>query len=269
MSGAGGEAVDKFLVINADDFGLSRGINRGVLEAHRRGVVTSASLMVEAPRCAEAVALARDCPGLGLGLHFTATDEEGPLCDLDDVGAVGARLASQFRTFVDLAGAPPTHLDSHHHVHRRKALAPLFVELARRHGIPLRKSAPVTSWGFYAQWKYGQTDPRHVSVETLCAILAGLPPGAHEIGCHPGYVSDDFRSVYHAEREMELKTLTDPAVRQAVARYGIVLLNYRELRQRLGALAPAGASPADEDGRGQAVGPAPVRKGGAHARRGV
>jgi hopanoid biosynthesis associated protein HpnK len=59
------------LVVNADDFGRSASINRAVIRAHREGILTTASLMVNEPACAEAVALARENPRLGVGLHLT------------------------------------------------------------------------------------------------------------------------------------------------------------------------------------------------------
>jgi len=59
------------LIVNADDFGRSRSINQAVIRAHREGILTSASLMVNEPDCAEAVALARENPKLGVGLHLT------------------------------------------------------------------------------------------------------------------------------------------------------------------------------------------------------
>lgn len=59
------------LIVNADDFGLSDSINRAVIRAHREGILTTASLMVNEPSCAEAVKLAKDNPGLGVGLHLT------------------------------------------------------------------------------------------------------------------------------------------------------------------------------------------------------
>ena len=67
----------KWLIITADDFGISRGINRGIVEAHLSGVVTSTSLMVDRPACEEAVALAQRCPKLSLGLHLEL-DGVGP-----------------------------------------------------------------------------------------------------------------------------------------------------------------------------------------------
>src|SRR6187549_3013840 len=59
------------LIVNADDFGRSRSINEAVVRAHREGILTTASLMVNEPACADAVALARQNPRLGVGLHLT------------------------------------------------------------------------------------------------------------------------------------------------------------------------------------------------------
>ena len=60
----------RFLIVNADDFGLSPGVNRGILETHERGILTAASLMVRAPAAAEAAAAAHDHPRLSVGLHL-------------------------------------------------------------------------------------------------------------------------------------------------------------------------------------------------------
>ena len=59
------------LIVNADDFGASAAINQAVVRAHREGILTTASLMVNAPGLAEAVQLARENPRLGVGLHLT------------------------------------------------------------------------------------------------------------------------------------------------------------------------------------------------------
>src|SRR5215469_1414329 len=61
---------ERHLIVNADDFGQSRGVNRGIITAHEHGIVTSASLMVRWPAAAEAAAYARSHPALSLGLHF-------------------------------------------------------------------------------------------------------------------------------------------------------------------------------------------------------
>lgn len=63
--------LNRRLIVNADDFGLSRAVNQAVIRAHREGILTTASLMVNEPGAAEAVALARESPRLGIGLHLT------------------------------------------------------------------------------------------------------------------------------------------------------------------------------------------------------
>jgi predicted glycoside hydrolase/deacetylase ChbG (UPF0249 family) len=223
-----------WLVVNADDLGLSRGINRGIVHAHLHGMVTSASLVVIGPRAREAVTMTADCPDLSLGLHFTATAEDGePLHDLHDPVLLRSEVDRQVDAFAKFVGAMPTHLDSHHHVHRRRALREMFVEAAAELGVPLRRAGTVTYHGFYAQWEHGVTDLDHISVEYLVALLRGLGPGVHEIGSHPGFVSDDFVSIYHREREAEIATLTDPRVREAANARGIQLVGYRQLTRAM------------------------------------
>src|SRR5262245_35372176 len=128
----------KYLVINADDFGYAQGVNRGVIAAHESGVVLSTSLMVDMPLAREAASLAAAYPGLGVGLHFAVTDTKGPKIDLFNLTAIEKELHRQYRLCCDLLGHTPTHVDSHHHVHLRKELRPLFVAWAVEHGLPLR-----------------------------------------------------------------------------------------------------------------------------------
>jgi chitin disaccharide deacetylase len=66
----GAHASRRRLVVNADDFGRSESINAAVIQAHREGILTTASLMVNEPACAQAVELAKQNPGLGVGLHL-------------------------------------------------------------------------------------------------------------------------------------------------------------------------------------------------------
>jgi predicted glycoside hydrolase/deacetylase ChbG (UPF0249 family) len=117
----------RYLVVNADDFGACSGVNRGIVEAHRRGIVTSASLMVAVPGSEEAADLAREVPALSVGLHSSFQDEKGqPIAALPDPGACRTALEAQVNRFRELPGRRPTHLDSHHHVHVRPRLRPAF-----------------------------------------------------------------------------------------------------------------------------------------------
>lgn len=220
------------LIVNADDFGASEGINGGIVEAHTAGIVTSTSLMVNGAAAAEAARLAREHRELSVGLHWDLDGEQANLeLDVDDPVAVRAELHRQLELFHELVGQPPTHVDSHHHIHRRPEIRAVAQELAAPLGVPLREDGKVTYiGGFYAQWEWQVTDLYHVSPEFLIWILRNeVGEGWTEIGCHPGYVSADFTSVYLTEREVELATLKDPTVREEIRGLGIRLASYREL----------------------------------------
>lgn len=224
--------TERVLIVNADDFGASEGINHGIIEAHARGIVTSTSLMVTAAAAADAVGLAREHPALGIGLHWDLDSKDaGPMVDVGDGAAVRVELARQLRAFHELVGRPPTHVDSHHHIHREPEVNPIARELVAPLGGPLRDDGRVTFvGGFYGQWEYGVTDLHHISAEFLSWILRNeVGEGWTELGCHPGYVRGDFTSIYLAEREAELATLTDPRVREEIDALGIRLASYAEL----------------------------------------
>jgi predicted glycoside hydrolase/deacetylase ChbG (UPF0249 family) len=232
----------KVLVVNADDFGYSHGVNRGIAEAHDRGIVSSTSLMVNAPRAGEAVALARARPGLSLGLHVNFTNEGDRLVEFGDPAQCRAGVEGQLALFQDLVGQPPTHLDSHQHVHRGAVARPIFREVASRLGIPLRDEPPVTfKGGFYGQWEHGISDPEKVSVAFLSRMLREeFGGGIYELCCHPGYVDTAASFVYHQDRDLELQTLTDPRIRALLDELGLRLVGFRELPALLRELAHAG-----------------------------
>jgi predicted glycoside hydrolase/deacetylase ChbG (UPF0249 family) len=235
----------RYLIVNGDDFGASRGVNRGILEAHRSGILTSASLMVDMPGSEEAARMARGAPELGVGLHVALTHECGaPRLDLADPEACRAELERQLARFHELLGRMPTHLDSHHNVHRRPALLPLFADLAHRCGLPLREHSPARYFpSFYGQWD-GETHLEQIGVESLRRMLREeIGDGVTELGCHPGYVDPDFRSDYSAERETELRTLCDPALREALDELGVALIGFRELPRASGCAPARGARP--------------------------
>lgn len=224
--------MSKWLIVNADDFGASRGINRGVIEAHTQGILTSTSLMVHGQAAEEAVRLAADHPRLGIGLHWDLdSGPGGPHVDLKDTEAVAQALEDQLERFLELVGRDPTHLDSHHHIHRGDEVARAAQRLAARVGVPLREDGRVAFvGGFYGQWEWQVTDLSHVSVEFLIWILRNeVGDGWTEIGCHPGYVSPGFHSSYLEEREAELRTLTDPRVAEELQELGIRLASYADL----------------------------------------
>jgi len=220
----------RYVIFNADDFGASLGINRGIVDCHRHGVVTSASLMVTGRAVHEAVALSRDCPALSLGLHWDVWGEDEREFDLRDLGNVEEELDRQVDAFHRLVGRLPTHIDSHRHAHLEEVVRDCFLAKAGALCVPVRGDGRVQFiGGFYAQWEWKVTTLEHVSVSALQRILAAeIGEGWTEVSCHPGYVSPDYQAVYLEEREAEVKTLTDPRVRRSIEDLRIGLKSYAE-----------------------------------------
>lgn len=220
---------ERLVIVNADDFGMSAEIDRGILEAHDRGIVTSTSLLVDEPDAEAAVQEARQRPKLGLGVHV-AFDSRGKwLIDVKDLDVVQREIHRQIDRFIRLTGGPPDHLDSHHHVHRLFNVSYLFLEAGRQYRVPVRGLSEVVFVGrFYGQPEFGKSDLSKISVEALISLLQSLKPGISEVSCHPGMLESRPDAIYNREREVELQTLIDPRIRSVIAEEGIRLINYRD-----------------------------------------
>lgn len=231
--------IERTLIVNADDFGQSPGLNRGIVEAHEHGIVTSASLMVAWPASADAATCARTHPALSVGLHVDLG--EWMWCrgtwqcryqrvDLEDEQAVEGEVRTQLERCRDLLGREPTHLDSHQHVHRREPVRSTLTRIACEAGVPLRLVTPGVRYhgDFYGQTGTGEPLPDLISVPRFVSSLRRLGEGVTELGCHPGY-AEDLDSVYRAERTIELRTLCAGEVRDALRSEQILLRSFREL----------------------------------------
>jgi predicted glycoside hydrolase/deacetylase ChbG (UPF0249 family) len=229
-------SAKRCVIVNADDFGQSPGVNRGIIAAHEQGVVTSTSLMVRWPAAEEAAAYARAHPRLAVGLHLDLGEwvcRDGtwePLYEVvrqDDAAAVAGEVSRQLAAFRRLVGRDPTHLDSHQHAHQKEPVKGLMIELAGRLGVPLRGCDPTIRYfgGFYGQTDDGRPLPEVLTPEGLIRILAELPPGVTELGCHPGE-GEDLDTMYSRERALEVGVLCDPSVREALTALGIELCSF-------------------------------------------
>jgi chitin disaccharide deacetylase len=234
----------RWLIVNADDFGLSAGVNRGVAEAHDKGIVTSASLMVHGPGAAEAAALARNRPLLSLGLHIDVGEwryENGHWATVyerapqNDPKALKAALDEQLDLFRRLVGAKPTHFDSHQHVHTHNPLRSIVHAQAAQLDIPVRHfSTEVWYCGhFYGQDEEGRPNAERLRASFLVDIINALNHDITELGCHPA-AALDFQSCYRKERLKELKALCSPVVAQAIEHTRVVLTSFAELRHLKG-----------------------------------
>lgn len=244
----------KRLVVTADDFGLSSGVVEGIAEAHQVGIVTSTSLMVNAPAAEAAFEAARRLPSLATGLHFVLTfgRPTGPLGPLERLieadgtfrrngspahelarpDEVREELRAQLRAFEKGVGRPPTHIDGHHHVHLHSGILRVAIEEAGRLGIPLRSTGSkvrerlrlerIRTCDRFLDDFYGDD----VSEARLLSVLESVPEGTSELMCHPA--RPDFElgrlSSYVAPRHLELATLVSPRTRDAVVRLAIDLV---------------------------------------------
>lgn len=227
------------VIINADDLGRTVGINEGIFESHRLGVVTSATLMVNYEASSAAAEALPLHPELGVGLHvaltgdapclppstvptlvdgagrFPAKPENLGVLDPDDVRA---EVRAQLDRFRELTGRRPTHLDSHHHSHRHPIVCQALIEIARELDIPVRcsseevaaalREAGVRSTDHFVERFFAEEATQPV----LEQILRSCGPGTTEIMCHPGRVDDELRggSSYTVDRERELEILCSP-----------------------------------------------------------
>jgi predicted glycoside hydrolase/deacetylase ChbG (UPF0249 family) len=250
--------ADKRLIVNADDLGRTPGINSGIFEAHHRGLVTSATLMVGFAPADQAAHEWGRAPRLGVGLHVALTggrpilpvnevpslvDEEGrfPARPAGLSGAqpeeVMAEVEAQLERFRVLTGRLPTHLDSHHHCHRLPVVGDALCRLASKHGLAVRNASAEV--GERLRRRGIATTDRFIesffgpqaTLTRLLQILTELPPGVTEVMCHPARVDEALRldSSYVDEREAELAVLTHPEAIRAIRDEGIELIHFGEL----------------------------------------
>lgn len=246
------------LVVNADDFGRSASINEAVVRAHREGILTTSSLMVNEPACEEAVALARENPRLGVGLHLSLSEE--PI-------AAGFRfffkrslrpqLRAEIRAQLDkffATGLTLDHVNGHHHLHMHPTVVGLLLEYSREMNIRrirvTREPFWINVWNIrgrrfrnwphaliyallagrassafraaqirYPQFVFGLMQNHAVDETYLNQLLPALPAGDSELYAHPSL--NGFRH--------EFEALISPRVRELVERLGIRLIRYQDL----------------------------------------
>jgi hypothetical protein len=247
-------AALRLLIVNADDFGVTPGVSAGILAAHRHGIVTSTTVLVNGPIPPDQLAAALDS-GLGLGLHVNLTlgaplTRAPSLTDgggrfVRDAGHAAARgaareieaeIGAQLERFQALFRRPPTHLDSHHHVGLHPPVREILLRWAARLRVPVRSQNAAARAAARAA---GLATPDHFFGESgpgaywvparTAAQLARLPSGVSEFMTHPGYCDAELSySRYGRQREAELVGLGAQA-RVSAAALGITLCDFRRL----------------------------------------
>jgi len=199
------------LIVNADDFGYSKGTNYAIIETFKKGIVTSTTMMMNMPETDHAIELAKCYTGLGVGVHLVLTCGK-PLSDPYDVPTLVRRDGSfykkphevltetlsldevekEWRKQVHLfyeKGLTPTHLDSHHHVHKHPLLHPVIEKVGNEFGLPVRVYPQQGKTKPFSDVFRGDFYGKDVSVSLLEKIVReGKDGETIEIMTHPAYI---------------------------------------------------------------------------------
>lgn len=256
--------MTKYLIVNADDYGMAASVSQGIRETHQRGIVTSTTVMIGMDNAAEAVQQAlTETPNLGLGLHLVLAGkamkpvlppdqiptlvrpdglfydnpawwEHAPSFNPDEVSR---EIHAQFDRFVAVANQLPTHLDSHYHAaYFQPAAAEALRSIALQHQLPIRHSGKNAAADLAS---IPQSETLYMldhdqPLEVLLNVLQTLPDGEIvELCCHPGYSNDTLFDTdsWTTVREIEIAYLTDPRVQAVIASEQITLCNFNVFKK--------------------------------------
>lgn len=221
------------LIVNADDFGLSRGVNYGILDSYLYGIVNSTTMMMNMVGTEHAIQLAKNNPELRVGIHLVLTGgkpltenvpslvgEDGYFKSLSqlnngkDISLVELEKewTAQIERFIS-SGLRPTHFDSHHHVHTLKELQPVVQKLSETYGLPVRRNGgkAIEGAASFSDLSlidfYGEGVTESYFTNLSARIEDGLTV---EIMCHPAYLDHVLLngSSYNVKRLIELEILT-------------------------------------------------------------
>ncbi|MFS0783275.1 chitin disaccharide deacetylase [Bacillus sp. 1P06AnD] len=228
------------VIINGDDFGLSRGVNYGIIDAHQYGILNSATVMMNMGEVEHAFGLAVHHKNLSLGVHLVLTagspllsegvgtliTEKGAFKKVNDLKErfdldpreVEKEWTAQIEKFLTY-GRALSHLDSHHHVHMIPELQGVVRNLANMYDVPVRRigegikgvamNSDISLFDFYGEG---------VSTDFFSSLPGRVVDGQRvEIMCHPGYL-DEFlykNSSYTFPRMKEVEVLMEAKLPQS------------------------------------------------------
>lgn len=243
------------LIINADDFGYSRAVNYGIMDAHKMGILTSTTLMTNMPGAEHAAKLAKENDTLGVGVHLVLTcgrpliqghktiiSENGDFKKLSfyeqdfqvDLQEVYNEWKAQIEKFLSF-GLIPTHLDSHHHINSFGNIYNVFLKLAKEYNLPIRNNIKKELYDISKEFK--STDFFAGELNEVMVNVVNLENNFKdyetvEIMCHPAYVDQLLlkSSSFVFPRLEELEILTDKRINEDIkGSKNIKLISYRDL----------------------------------------
>lgn len=252
------------LIVNADDFGYSKGVNHGIVDSFKDGIVTATTLLTTMPGSQHAYELAKEHPTLDIGIHLTIdlgrptlgaekvpgliqgngefhTYEHWTSATSVPTDEIYAEWKNQLETAIE-NGIKPSHIDSHHHLHMLPLVFPIYTQLAHEYGLGVRFHP---CWG----WTAAETAAAEDSLKELkradyfssdfyeekvaVNFFESLPmiDETWEIMCHPAYLDPELlkRTSYLNERITEVEVLNSDETKAEIERLGIELISFKDL----------------------------------------
>lgn len=237
------------IIINADDFGISKGVNYAIVEANKMGVVSSTTALVCAPDIIHAAELAKGNPNLNIGIHlsidfleclsknpklckangiFYKSAEKSNLRDLD-ISLVLKEWELQISRFEKLFGKLPDHFDSHHNVHLNNVTCSDAVKyLAEKYQVPVRGMYVSVANSSVNTCFYGE----QVNLENLIGIIEGFEDTAvvnKEVMVHNGYLDRTLENIttYSYDRIAEHNVLTSKKFKEYLEKNQINVVGFK------------------------------------------
>lgn len=215
----------KYLVVNADDFGYSKGVNKGIIEAHVNGIVTSTTVLVDGVAADEAKGLST-YPELSVGLHFNPIPGE----------SLESEFGRQLELFKSIVGRDPDSIDTHKSLPSDKEnIESMLRKYSEENDTPVRKLGKVkfirSFFGLNVDGS-GVLDENNVTVSALKSAIDEASDEVNEIMTHVGYCDEYLlsKSSYNTTREKELESVLDPSIKEYLASANLQLVNWGQLK---------------------------------------
>lgn len=229
------------VIINADDFGYTKAVTKGIIKGYHEGIIRSTTALCNMDDLEYGHSLLKDCPNLAVGVHLTLTlgksltknttlsDENGFFYKPNqlknhvfDLEEVYLEFKAQIEKYIEVFGKKPSHLDSHHGMHDFQNNYTVTKKLAQEYQIPVRR---------YSEYLFvSDFVNENISVQGLIKIFEKYKNENIEIMCHPGECDLELykKSSYVAKRVEELFVLCHQDILDYVEREHIILTNYLE-----------------------------------------
>lgn len=233
------------IIINADDFGLSEGVNEGIIKSHRDGVVLSTTIMANGPAYEQAISLANANPHLGVGIHLVATFGKPLRNDvpslIDDHGnfkrVVEGNVShiNEEELFLEWCTQIETvskdihlsHFDSHHHVHLNPKFSNLINRISNKYHLPYRGCNTISQVSVRLEESFYQEGVSIKNIERL--LFENSEP--FDLMVHPAYLDNQLKNLtsYYDDRLKELDVLCSSEVKKMIKEHGIQICSYKSI----------------------------------------